>query len=46
MNKTYWGWYKCIENNANDKAIGVEAEVEIEIRSWGIQQDENRLHLI
>ncbi len=27
---TYWGRYKCIGNDANDKSIGLEAEIEIE----------------
>ena len=35
MKEAYWGWYKRIRNDANDKAIGIKAEVEIEIRDWG-----------
>ena len=34
MNETYWGWYKYIEDDVNDKAIGIEDKIEIEIRSW------------
>ncbi len=32
MNKAYWRLYKFIGDDVNDKAVGVEAEVEIEIR--------------
>ncbi len=32
MNKTYWRWYKYIEDDVSDEVIGIEAEVEIEIR--------------
>ena len=46
MNKVYRRWYKYIKNDASDKAIGVEAEVEIRIRDWGIQRFKNLLHLI
>ena len=31
MNEVYRGGYKYIENDANDKAVGFKAEVEIEI---------------
>ncbi len=31
MNEAYWGWYKYIGDDANDKAIGVKAEIEVEI---------------
>ena len=37
MNKIYWRWYKYIANNANDKAIEIEAKVEIEIKNWDMQ---------
>ncbi len=40
------GWYKCIRDNVSDKAIEIEAEVEIEIGVWGMQQAEGLLHLI
>ena len=46
MNKVYWGWYKCIEDDASDKAIKVEAEIEIKIRDWGMQRFEGLLYLI
>ena len=36
MKKTYWGWYKYIENDTNDKTIEIELEIEIEIRSWNM----------
>ena len=32
MKEMYWRRYNYIGNNINDKAIGVEAKVEIEIR--------------
>ena len=32
MKKAYWGQYKWIEDDANDKAIGIKIEFEIEIR--------------
>ena len=35
MNKAYWGWYKCIEDDSKDKAVGVGAKVGIEIKVWG-----------
>ena len=38
MNKIYWGWYKCIKDDASNKAIKVEAEFEIEIGNWDMQQ--------
>ena len=28
----YWGLYKCIEDDASDEAVGIEAEVEIEAK--------------
>ncbi len=37
MNKAYRKWYKYIGDDPNDKAIGVEAEVEIKIRGWDMQ---------
>ncbi len=46
MKEAYQEWYKCISDNANDKAIGIEAEVEIEIRGWDMQWLEGLLHLI
>ncbi len=33
MNKTYWGWYKCIVDDANDEIIEFEDKIKIEIRS-------------
>ena len=26
MNKIYWGWYKCIGNDANNEIVRVEAK--------------------
>ena len=39
--KAYWEWYKCIENNVSDKAVGIEAEVVIDVEDWGTQWLEN-----
>ena len=46
MNKAYWRWYKYIKNDASDKAIEIEAKVEIEIENWGMQWLKGLLHLI
>ena len=46
MNKRYWEWYKYIRDDASNEAIGIEAEVEIKIRSWGTQRPKGLLHLI
>ena len=46
MNKAYRRWYKCIGDDASNKTIGVEAEIEIKIGSWAIQRFEGLLHLI
>ncbi len=39
--KTYRGWYKCTEDDASDKAVGievkVEVDVEIDIGDWDTQ---------
>ncbi len=40
MNKAYWGWYKCIKDDVSDKAIEIEAEVGVDIGSWGMQWPE------
>ena len=37
---------KHIKDNINDKAIGIEVKVEIEIRDWDKQWPEGLLHLI
>ncbi len=34
MNEAYQRWYKCIGDDASDKAIEIEIEIEIEIRGW------------
>ena len=31
MNEVYWRWYKCIRDDASDKAVVIEAEVEVDI---------------
>ncbi len=46
MNEAYRGWYKYIEDDANNEVIEVEAEVEIKIGGWDTQQPENLLYLI
>ncbi len=46
MKKVYWEWYKYIKEDINDEAIRIEAEIEIMIRNWGIQQFKGLLHLI
>ena len=33
----YWEWYKYIEDDANNKAIRIEAKVETDIRDRSIQ---------
>ena len=33
----YWEWYKYIKNDISNKVIQIEAEIEIEIRSWDTQ---------
>lgn len=38
MIQTYLVWYKYIGDNANNEAIGIKAENEIEIRVWGMQE--------
>ena len=38
-------WYKCIGNDANNKAIEVEAEDKIGIRIWGTQGLESQMQL-
>ncbi len=35
MNETYWEWYKSIGDDASDKPVVIEAEIEIEIKIWG-----------
>lgn len=42
----YWGWYKCIENDASNKARKIEAEIEIKIEDGDMQWLEDLLHLI
>ena len=32
INKAYRRWYRCIRDDANNKAIGFEIEVKIEIK--------------
>ncbi len=46
MKKAYWGWYKYIRNDINNKSVGIEAEVEIEIEGWDMQWPESLLYLI
>ena len=38
--EVYWGCYKCIEDNASNKAIGIEAEIKVDVRGWGTQWPE------
>ena len=35
--EAYWGRYKYIRDDASDKAIGIEAEFEVDVRGWGMQ---------
>ncbi len=44
MNEVYQGWYKYIGDDANNKTMGIE--VEIEIGGWDIQWPEGLLYLI
>ncbi len=46
MNKVYWGWYKCIGDDATNEAVWFEAEVKVNIGVWGTQRFKGLLHLI
>ncbi len=37
---------RCIRDNTSDKAIGIEAEFEVNVIGWGTQRLESLLHLI
>ncbi len=39
-------WYKCIRDDASDKAIGIETKVEVDVGVWDIQRPEGLLHPI
>ena len=39
--EAYQRWYKCIGNDASDKAVGIETEVKVDIGGWDTQWPEN-----
>ncbi len=36
LNEAYRGWYKYVGDDASNEAVGVEAEIEADIRGWGM----------